>query len=100
LRFSALNQAHYVLINFLSRRKLLWRTLVSRVPIQERYLRAMFLLFKSGGGEKASIFDAVPLVGANHVSSGGSDFGLVWTQVQKAVLEDIQTMVGLGEMLQ
>jgi predicted nucleotidyltransferase len=100
LGFSALDQAHYVLINLLARRRLLWRTPVNGIPIQERYLRALFLLFKSASGDKSRISDAMPLVGVQPASSGSNDFGLVWTRVQRAVLEDYQTMMGLGEVLQ
>lgn len=100
LRFSRVDQVHYVLIHLITRRRLLFGTLVSRVPIQERYLRALFLLFKSGGGERERISDAMPLVGVQPTLSGSNDFGTVWTRVQGAVLEDYQTMMGLGEMLQ
>ncbi|MDA4124048.1 MAG: nucleotidyltransferase domain-containing protein [Thaumarchaeota archaeon] len=100
LRFSALDQAHYVLINLLTRRRFLWRTLVNRTPIQERYLRALFLLFKSGSGETERIFDAMPLVGVQPALSKSNDFGSVWMRVQRAVLEDYQTMMGLGGVLQ
>jgi predicted nucleotidyltransferase len=100
LRFSALDQAQYALIGLLTRRKRPWRTLVSRVPIQERHLRALFLLFKSGGGERERILDAMPLVGVRPALSGSDDFRIAWTKVQEAVLDDYQTMMGLGEMLQ
>jgi predicted nucleotidyltransferase len=96
LRFSSLDQAQYVFVRLLTRRRLLWRTLMNRIPVQERYLRAVLSLYKSGGGEKAKIFDAVPLMGFQPGFCESRDFGVMWEHVRRAVLEDYRTMMGLG----
>ncbi|MDA4127489.1 MAG: nucleotidyltransferase domain-containing protein [Thaumarchaeota archaeon] len=98
LRFSSLDQAEYVFLKLLTQRRLLWRTLANKVPIQERYHRAILLLYRSAGGEEAKIFDAVPLLDGQPISSGSKDFGVTWVRMQEAVLEDHKTMMGLGEI--
>jgi predicted nucleotidyltransferase len=99
LRFSGLDQAHYVLIKLLTQRRLLWKTLAYRVPIQERSLRAVFLLYRSGSRERAEIFDAASLMRDQPGFSDSKDFGVMWTQVKRAVLEDYRTILGMSGIL-
>jgi hypothetical protein len=98
-RFSGLDQTRYVAVNLLSRRRLLWRTFLEKTPIQERLLKALFILLKCGATEISVVVKAYPLVRDLATPPLGVEPKSGWELVRGAILRDYEAVIGLGDVI-
>jgi len=97
LRFNRLHQTCYVLMALASHRRILWRTIFKKVPIQTRFVEAMILLMK--GASKAD--PDIQLVGEaakqiedfTDVSRFKKNTHLVWMKVKDAVCANLDNVM-------
>jgi predicted nucleotidyltransferase len=99
LRFSRLDQRRYVKAKLLSQKRLSWRSLAYTTPVQERAVKALYLLYASGHGDLALIAGAPPTIRDLARVRRRRDAATVWNKVQRSVLQELQLILGSGEIL-
>jgi predicted nucleotidyltransferase len=100
LRFAPIDRVRSLLTFIVDRKGIPLHNIKRRIPIPKGYLMALYLLFKSGGGERQRIFEAESLLGLKPVTIHSNDFTRAWNRVQRVVIRDYQTVVWNGEILQ
>jgi predicted nucleotidyltransferase len=99
LTFSQSDQRRYVVVKLRSQKKLSWRSIAYDIPVQERAMRALYLLFASGHTDLEVIAEVLPTVRDFARVSRASDPAALWNRVQRSVLQELQLILGAGEVL-
>jgi len=95
-RFTRLHQTTYVLVAFASHRRILWRTMFRKVPIQTRFVEAMILLMKGASktepdilliGEAAKQIE--DFTDVSHIENTRA----VWTKLRDAVCANLDDVM-------
>jgi phosphoglycolate phosphatase-like HAD superfamily hydrolase len=99
ITFARLHQATYVLVVFVTHRRILWRTIFERVPIQIRLVEAMTLLMKSVSETEPDtrlVSEAAKLLEDHTDVSHLKDTCQKWKKMRDVVCENLETAFMLG----
>ena len=99
LNFSESDERRYVVAKLRSQKKLSWRAFTYRTPVQERALKALYLLFVSGQKDLEAISRVPPTVRDFARMPRARDTATLWNKVQRSVLQELQLILGSGEIL-
>ena len=98
LRFSLLDQDLYVLNVFAGSRKLLWRTLFKKAPVQLRFFDAMTILFKGASMEKPDpllIHKSLELIDDHVIPIDSENPYVIWHRARKVLIQYFETALRL-----
>lgn len=99
LEFSESDHRRYVAARLRSQKKVSRRTGACRTPVQERALRALYLLFASGSGDLELIAGVPPTLRDFVRLPRARDSAALWNAVQRSVLHELQLVLASGEIL-
>jgi predicted nucleotidyltransferase len=99
LDFPESDERRYVVAKLRSQKKLSWRAVTYETPVQERALRALHLLFVSGQRDLEMISEVPPTISDFVRAPRTGDTAALWNRVQRSVLQELQLILGLGEIL-